>query len=100
METALTASLLLQDRYVTYLRANCVRMQLDVHILEDFLQLCWIDLLKSITDTCLLVVRIHLVVVAEHDALVLAHANVWNQIGDDFFEEVHGVFSVLISLRG
>ena len=90
MEAALTASMLLQYRYVPNLRTDRTWMLLDIQVLKYLFHLHGWLVLQSTTQGWLLIERIQFVVVTFDYALILAHHDIRDLVKNDAPEEVHG----------
>ena len=90
VEAALTASMLLQYRYVPNLRTDRTWMLLDIQVLKYLFHLHGWLVLQSTTQGWLLIERIQFVVVTFDYALILAHHDIRDLVKNDAPEEVHG----------
>ena len=90
VEAALTASMLLQHRYVPNLRTDRICMLLDIQVLKYLFDLHGRLILQSAAQGWLLIEWIQFVVVTFDYALILAHHDLRDQVKNDAPEEVLG----------
>ena len=77
---ALAPPLLLCDRYVAHLARVDVGEGPDLQVLQALADLGAVHQFQLLADCWLAIERVHLVVVSLHDAIVVGHAHVRDQI--------------------